>query len=33
VDGFRGLALGRPVITADRAWENLDVGTDVILIR
>lgn len=28
-----GLALGRPVVTADRIWENLDIGVEVILIR
>jgi ribonuclease VapC len=27
------LALGRPVVTADRVWGNLDVGVEVILIR
>ena len=28
-----GLTLGRPVVTADRVWGNLDVGVEVILIR
>ncbi|MGH6681721.1 MAG: type II toxin-antitoxin system VapC family toxin, partial [Bradyrhizobium sp.] len=28
-----GLMLGRPVVTADRVWENLDIGVEVILIR
>ena len=28
-----GLVLGKPVVTADRAWANLDIGADVILIR
>jgi ribonuclease VapC len=28
-----GLALGRPVVTADRIWESLAVGVEVILIR
>jgi PIN domain nuclease of toxin-antitoxin system len=28
-----GLHLGRPVITADRAWANLDVGLEIVLIR
>jgi|GEM_PF-2780485 len=27
------LALGRPLVTADRVWGNLDVGVEVILIR
>ncbi|HEX3864581.1 MAG TPA: type II toxin-antitoxin system VapC family toxin [Stellaceae bacterium] len=28
-----GLALGRPVVTADRAWTRIDVGVHVTLIR
>jgi PIN domain nuclease of toxin-antitoxin system len=28
-----GLHLGRPVITADRDWANLDVGIEIVLIR
>ncbi|HZK88615.1 MAG TPA: type II toxin-antitoxin system VapC family toxin [Stellaceae bacterium] len=28
-----GRGLGCPVVTADRAWANLDVGVEVILIR
>lgn len=28
-----GLTLGLPVLTADRAWGNLDVGIEAILIR
>jgi ribonuclease VapC len=28
-----GLRLGRPVITTDRAWEHIDVGVTVRLIR
>lgn len=28
-----GLRLGRPVITADRAWETLDIGVTIRLIR
>ncbi len=27
------LALGRPLVTADRVWGNLDVGVEVIVIR
>ena len=28
-----GLRLGRPVVTADRAWGKLDIGIEIILIR
>jgi PIN domain nuclease of toxin-antitoxin system len=28
-----GRQLGCPVVTADRAWANLDLGVEVILIR
>ncbi len=28
-----GLHLGRPVVTADRAWTNLQLGAEIILIR
>ncbi|MGH6680561.1 MAG: PIN domain-containing protein [Bradyrhizobium sp.] len=28
-----GLNLGRPIITADRAWMRVDVGAEIILIR
>lgn len=28
-----GLRLGRPVITADRAWAGIDVGVEIVLIR
>jgi PIN domain nuclease of toxin-antitoxin system len=28
-----GLRLGRPVITADRAWARVDVGVEIFLIR
>lgn len=28
-----GEALGCPVVTADRAWGNLDVGLEIVLIR
>jgi ribonuclease VapC len=28
-----GLRLGRPVATADRVWESLDVGVEIRLIR
>ena len=28
-----GLRLGRPVITADRAWARIDVGVEIVLIR
>lgn len=28
-----GLALGGTVVTADRAWANVDVGVEIVLIR
>ena len=28
-----GLQLRRPVVTADRAWANVDVGVEIVLIR
>ena len=28
-----GLHLGRPVVTADRAWVTVDVGVEVVMIR
>jgi PIN domain nuclease of toxin-antitoxin system len=28
-----GLTLGRPVVTADRAWAELNVGAEIVLIR
>ena len=28
-----GLFLGRPVVTADRAWGRLDIGIEIVLIR
>jgi ribonuclease VapC len=28
-----GLGLARPVVTADRAWAKLDIGSEIILIR
>jgi PIN domain nuclease of toxin-antitoxin system len=28
-----GLALGRPVVTADRVWRDLELGLDIVLIR
>lgn len=28
-----GLKLGKPVVTADRAWAKLDIGAEIILIR
>jgi PIN domain nuclease of toxin-antitoxin system len=28
-----GLRLGRPVVTADRAWGKLDIGIEIVLIR
>jgi len=27
------MRLGKPVVTADRVWGNLDIGADVLLIR
>ncbi len=28
-----GLGLARPVVTADRAWAKLDIGSEIVLIR
>jgi ribonuclease VapC len=27
------LRLGRPAVTADRAWPNLDIGAEIVLVR
>ena len=28
-----GMSLGRPAVTADRSWADLDIGVEIVLIR